>query len=42
MRITIKERATFLTKTTDWERLEDAMRAAERELKAPNAKLSHG
>ena len=36
MRITIKERATFLTRTTDWERLEDAMRNAERELKAPN------
>ena len=32
MRITIKERATFLTKTTDWERLEDAMRSAERVL----------
>jgi len=29
MLLTIKERATFLTKTTDWERLEDAMRAAE-------------
>ncbi len=38
MRITIKERATFLTKTMDWERLEDAMRNAERELKAQNAK----
>ena len=32
MRLTIKERATFLTKTTDWERLEDAMRAAEKVL----------
>jgi hypothetical protein len=32
MRITIKERATFLTKTTDWERLEDAMRCAEKVL----------
>lgn len=37
MRITITERATFLTKTTDWERLEDAMQAAELELEAPNA-----
>lgn len=36
MRIAIKERATFLTRTTDWERLEDAMRNAERELKATN------
>jgi len=36
MRIAIKERATFLTRTTDWERLEDAMRNAERELKSPN------
>ncbi len=36
MRIGIKERATFLTRTTDWERLEDAIRNAERELKAPN------
>lgn len=32
MRLTIKERATFLTKTTDWERLEDAMRSAEKVL----------
>ena len=32
MRITIKERATFLTKTTDWERLEDAMKCAEKVL----------
>ena len=37
MRITIKERATFLTRTTDWQRLEDAMRAAEAVLKPHNA-----
>ena len=36
MRIIIKERAALLTKTTDWERLKDAMRNAERELKVPN------
>ncbi len=36
MRITIKERATFLTRTTDWQRLEDAMRAAEAVLKPHN------
>lgn len=40
MRITIKERATFLTKTTDWERLEGAMRNAERELKEQNVQSS--
>lgn len=29
MRLQIKERAAFLTRTTDWERLQDAMRNAE-------------
>jgi hypothetical protein len=29
MRVTIKRRAAFLTKTSDWDRLEDAMKCAE-------------
>jgi len=33
----IKERATFLTKTTDWERIEDAVKNAETLLETENA-----
>ncbi len=42
MSITIKERATYLRKTTDWERLEDAMNCAEKVLAdyTQNTKLS--